>query len=59
MNLVAYARLIHKKINSAHRKAKNPFFNAGMSYNPFARPVYNTVVWVEQEEAIDGKSNRE
>lgn len=58
MNLVAYARLLHMKINSAHNKAKNPFYGAGISYNPFSRPVYKTVVWVEADkDSGDDKNN--
>jgi len=49
MNLVAYARLLHRKINSAHRKAKNPFLDASVT-NPFNRPTYMTYVWVEPDE---------
>lgn len=48
MKLLAYARLINKKINSANRKAKNPFID--FSSNPFNRPFYNTLVWIENEE---------
>lgn len=50
MKLVAFARLIHRKINSAHRKAQNPFIDSSFSYNPFSRPIYTTLVWVEPDE---------
>jgi len=53
MNLVAYARLLHKKINSAHKKAKNPFLDASVT-NPFNRPMYMTYVWVEPDEDPEG-----
>jgi len=56
MNLVAYARLLHKKINSAHRKAKNPFLDDSIK-NPFNRPMYMTYVWVEPEEEPDEFEN--
>lgn len=49
MNLVAFARLLHKKINSAHQKASNPFTDSSIT-NPFNRPIYRTFVWVESEE---------
>lgn len=55
MNLTAYARLLHKKINSAHRKAKNPFVDSNWAYNPFNKPVYTTVVWVEPEDNIQNE----
>jgi len=48
MKLLAYVRLLARKINSAHNKAKNPFMD--FSTNPFNRPIYNTLVWVEPEE---------
>ena len=51
MNLLAYARLLNRKINSAHNKATNPFMDRGLSsYNPFMRPIYTTLVWVETDE---------
>lgn len=50
MNLVAYARLLHKKINSAHKQAQNPFVDCNSSYNPFAKPIYTTLVWVESDD---------
>jgi len=50
MKLLAYARLLNRKINSANSKARNPFLDYSMSYNPFVRPIYNTMVWVESDE---------
>ena len=50
MRLITYAKLLNKKINSAHQKAKNPFVNADLSYNPFSRIMSNTLVWVEPDE---------
>jgi len=50
MKFVAFAKLLNKKINSAHTKAKNPFLDGSSSYNPFNRPINNTLVWVEQDE---------
>lgn len=51
MNLIAYARLLNMKINSAHNKATNPFTDGRYSsINPFMRPVYTTIVWVEPDE---------
>lgn len=49
MKLAAFARLLNKKINSANRKAQNPFLDATISKNPFIRPMYTTVVWVEDD----------
>lgn len=50
MKLIAYAKLLIKKINSAHRKAKNPFTDNDLMYNPFGRSMYNTLVWIEADE---------
>jgi len=50
MRLVAYAKLLNRKINSAHKKAKNPFVDASLSYNPFNRIMSNTLVWIETDE---------
>lgn len=55
MKLVAYAKLLNRKINSAHKKAKNPFIDAGLSYNPFDKPIYNTLVWIEADENQPGR----
>lgn len=52
MKIAAFARLLHKKINSAHKKAQNPFIDAGLSCNPFSRPIYTTLVWVEPDENV-------
>ena len=52
MRLIAYAKLLNRKINSAHKKAKNPFVNADLSYNPFNRIMSNTLVWVEPDEKL-------
>lgn len=50
MNLIAYARLLNRKINSAHFKAKNPFTENDLLHNPFNRSMYNTLVWIEADE---------
>ena len=50
MKLLAYAKLLNRKINSANRKAKNPFLDSGYSYNPFNRISFNTLVWVEPDQ---------
>ena len=50
MNLIAYARLLNRKINSVHRKTKNPFTDNELLYNPFNRSMYNTLVWIEADE---------
>ena len=55
MNIFAYARLIHRKINSAHNKAKNPFIDADLSCNSFGNPIYNTLVWVEPDDDVPNK----
>lgn len=49
MRLLAYVRLLNRKINSANNKAQNPFLDYNASLNPFHRPFYNTMVWVENE----------
>lgn len=55
MNIFAYARLIHKKVNSAHRKAKNPFIDSDLSCNPFIQPMYSTLVWIEPDDDVPNK----
>jgi len=50
MKIVAFAKLLNRRINSAHNKARNPFLDYTSSYNPFNRPINNTLVWVEQDE---------
>lgn len=50
MKLLAYAKLLNRKIKSADIQAKNPFMDSSVSLNPFSRNFYNTLVWVEQEE---------
>lgn len=52
MKLLAYTKLLNKKINSANNKAKNPFIDYQSTYNPFSRPIYNTLVWIETDEDI-------
>lgn len=50
MRLIAYAKLLNRKINSAHKKAKNPFMSSDVPCNPFNRFMSNTLVWVEPDE---------
>lgn len=50
MKLLAYAKLLNKKINSAHTKAQNPFLDYSSSHNPFNGPIYNTLIWIESDE---------
>lgn len=50
MKLLAYAKLLNRKINSANNKAKNPFIDYDSALNPFSKPIYNTLVWVEENE---------
>lgn len=50
MKLLAYAKLLNRKINSANKKAQNPFLDYDDSLNPFNRPRYNTLVWIEADE---------
>lgn len=50
MKLLAYAKLLNRKVNSAHRKATNPFYNYASLYNPFNHQINNTLVWVESDE---------
>lgn len=62
MRLIAYAKLLNRKINSAHKKAQNPFVDANLSYNPFNKYMYNTLVWIEADETqptrFDNSDNR-
>jgi len=55
MRLLAYAKLLNKKVNSAHKKAKNPFLDWDDSLNPFKRKIYNTLVWVEDPNDVEPK----
>ena len=48
MKLLAYAKLLNRKINSANNKAQNPYLDCDS--NPFCRKYYNTLVWVEADE---------
>lgn len=57
MNILAYVRLINRKITSAHNKAHNPFTDGSMSSNPFSRPFSNTLVWVETEDQLQHSPN--
>ena len=57
MRLVAYAKLLSRKINSANNKAKNPFIGTSMFPNPFSRPFYNTLVWVEPDDETENTEN--
>lgn len=59
MRLVAYAKLLNRKINSANNKAKNPFMGASLFPNPFNRPFYNTLVWVEPDVEIEKSDKNE
>lgn len=56
MRLLAYAKLINKKIKLADKKAINPFLDYNDTLNPFNRPFYNTLVWIESDE--NEKHNR-
>lgn len=58
MRLLAYAKLINQKINAANKKAKNPFMDYSMSYNPFIKPIYNTMVWIESDDEERSRSDR-
>lgn len=51
--LLAYARLLNRKIKSADKKAKNPYIDYDFTHNPFGRTFNNTLVWVEE----DSKTN--
>ncbi len=58
MKLIAYAKLLNRKINSANMKAKNPFLDYNSIINPFKKPIYNTLVWVETEkEKFENQQN--
>lgn len=52
MNISAVLRLLKMKISSADRKAKNPFYDK-RNTNPFSKPIYTTIVWIEDEKEID------
>lgn len=60
MRLVAYAKLLRRKITAADKKAKNPFMDYDCSLNPFSKPFYSTLVWVEPDDdsASNGRKNR-
>lgn len=47
VKLFAFVKLLARKINSASTKAQNPFVDCDSEYNPFCRPIYNTLVWIE------------
>jgi hypothetical protein len=49
MKLLAFAKLLNRKINTMDKKAVNPFLDYNDSLNPFCRPMYNTLVWVESD----------
>lgn len=49
MRLLAYAKLLNRKINSANNKARNPFIDYEDVLNPFSHPYYTTLVWVEPD----------
>lgn len=55
MRLLAYAKLLNRKIKSANEKAKNPFMD--FSSNPFSNPMNNTLVWVETDENKHKENN--
>lgn len=57
MRLLAYAKLLNKKINCIEKKVNNPFFNTSISRNPFNRHITNTLVWVELDENQPTKNN--
>ncbi len=50
MKLMTYAKLLNRKINSVNKKAKNPFLDWNDSLNPFNKPIYNTLVWIEPDD---------
>lgn len=56
MKLLAYAKLLNRKINSFNNKAKNPYFD--YDSNPFCRKYYNTLVWVEADEKEPEEDDR-
>lgn len=57
MNILAYVRLINRKINSAHNKAQNPFTDGSFTSNPFSRPLNHTLVWIEADEQMEETPN--
>lgn len=58
MRLVAFAKLLNKKINSANNKARNPFLDYNASLNPFHKPIYSTLVWVEDDDNFNKNFDR-
>lgn len=58
MRLLAYAKLLNRKIKSADKKANNPYFDYDSGYNPFRRPICNTLVWIEQDDDSPRKFDR-
>lgn len=57
MKLLAYAKLLNRKINSANLKARNPFLDSS-TYNPFNGPMYNTFVWIDADETLPSRFDR-
>lgn len=57
MKLIAYAKLLNRKINNLNEKAQNPFLDYNSSINPFRRPFYNTLVWIESDEKENSKDD--
>ncbi len=57
MKIPEYINLIKEKIDIAHQKAKNPFMDRdifdktmGRTSDTYEKPLYTTIVWVEQPE---------
>lgn len=59
MKLLAYAKLLNRKINSAHQRAMNPFYDRASLYNPFNHQINNTLVWVESDEDLPAQFKRQ
>ena len=59
MKLLAYAKLLNRKIKSANSKAQNPFIDYENSLIPFSRPLYSTLVWVEPNEEFPSEFKKD
>lgn len=49
MKLNAFFKLLKRRINKIDTKAQNPFVDDSSDLNPFNKPYYNTLIWIENE----------
>lgn len=53
LKLLEFVKYLKQKINSADRKAQNPFLN--VASNPFSKPINTTIVWIESNRHSQNK----